>query len=95
MEKKGEVESLYSYRSVVVDELPVLRARARLSQEEVASGIGISRQTYNSIETGKKEISITIFFALIAFLQNNSKTEEMILNIIDDKNEKLEERKRI
>ena len=36
-------------------ELPVLRAQLGASQAEVAEKIGISRQTYNSIET-KKEI---------------------------------------
>ena len=48
-------------------ELPVLRAKARISQEDIASKIGISRQTYSSIETGKREMSWTTFLALIAF----------------------------
>ena len=36
------------------NELPVLRARARVSQETLAEKIGISRQAYNNFETGKK-----------------------------------------
>ena len=36
-------------------DLPVLRARLGVSQEELAEKIGMSRQTYNAIETGKKE----------------------------------------
>ena len=86
--EKDKIEDLYLYRHVVVDELPVLRAKARMSQGEVASRIGISRQTYNSIETGKKDVSITIFLALIAFFQNNSKTEEMMFSIIEDNSKK-------
>ena len=34
-------------------ELPVLRTRLGISQERAAEIIGISRQTYNAIETGK------------------------------------------
>ena len=45
------------------DELPVLRAKGRLSQENVSEKIGISRQTYNGIETGKREMNWTTFLA--------------------------------
>lgn len=54
------------------NELPVLRARIGLSQETVADKIGISRQTYSSIETGKREMTWTTFMALVAFFQNNN-----------------------
>lgn len=60
------------------NELPVLRARARASQEVIAEKIGISRQTYSGIETGKREMTWTIFFALLAFFQNNEQTKTMI-----------------
>lgn len=60
------------------NELPVLRAKARVSQEVVAEKIGISRQTYSGIETGKREISWTIFLALVAYFQNNELTKAMI-----------------
>lgn len=49
------------------NELPVLRARARASQEVIAEKIGISRQTYSGIETGKREMTWTIF-GTISFL---------------------------
>lgn len=60
------------------NELPVLRARARASQEAIAEKIGISRQTYSGIETGKREMTWTIFLALLAFFQNNEQTKTMI-----------------
>lgn len=60
------------------NELPVLRARARASQEVIAEKIGISRQTYSGIETGKREMTWTIFWALLAFFQNNEQTKTMI-----------------
>lgn len=60
------------------NELPVLRARARASQEVIAEKIGISRQTYSGIETGKREMTWTIFLALLASFQNNEQTKTMI-----------------
>ena len=43
------------------NELPVLRAGLGASQEIIAKDIGISRQTYNSIETGKKRNDMDYF----------------------------------
>ena len=60
------------------NELPVLRARVRVSQEIIAEKIGISRQTYSGIETGKREMTWTTFLALLAFFQNNEQTKQMI-----------------
>lgn len=58
--------------------LPMLRAKARVSQEVVAEKIGISRQTYSSIETGKRDMSWTVFLALFAYFQNNEQTKDII-----------------
>lgn len=60
------------------NELPVLRARVRVSQEIIAKKIGISRQTYSGIETGKREMTWTTFLALLVFFQNNEQTKQMI-----------------
>ncbi len=59
-------------------ELPVFRAKAKVSQEFLADKIGISRQTYSGIETGKKEMTWTIFLALWTFFQNNDDTRDMV-----------------
>ena len=68
-------------------DLPVLRARLGISQEELAEKIGMSRQTYNAIETGKKEMSWMTFLALVAVFQNNAETYRMLKTIdgIEDK----------
>lgn len=63
------------------NDLPVLRARMGLSQEAIADKIGISRQTYSSIETGKREMTWTTFLALVAFFQNNEQTLQMLKQI--------------
>lgn len=69
-------------------ELPVLRARLGISQERAAEIIGISRQTYNAIETGKREMTWPIFLSMVAFFQNNKQTEQM-LKQIDEFKEKM------
>ena len=63
------------------NDLPVLRARMGLSQDAIADKIGISRQTYSSIETGKREMTWTTFLALVAFFQNNEQTLQMLKQI--------------
>ena len=64
-------------------ELPVLRARLGVSQEVMASSIGVSRQTYSAIETRTKKMSWTIFMALVAVLDLNEATSVM-LDLIPD-----------
>lgn len=63
------------------DELPVLRAKVRVSQETLAQRVGISRQLYNSVEAGKRKMTLPLFLALVAFFQNNQKTEKMVYQI--------------
>lgn len=63
---------------MLIEELPVLRAKARVSQETLAEKIGISRQTYSGIETGRREMTWTVFLALVAFFQNNDSTKGML-----------------
>lgn len=63
------------------NELPVLRARARVSQEMVAEKVGISRQTYSGIETGKREMTWTVFLALVSFFRYDDQTKPMIEQI--------------
>lgn len=63
------------------EELPVLRAKAKVSQEDIAERIGISRQTYSSIETGKRTMTWTTFLALIMYFQNNPSTLQLLNGI--------------
>lgn len=62
-------------------ELPVLRARIGASQAEIADRLGISRQTYCSIENGKKDMSWTTCVALFAVFPSNVETREMLKKI--------------
>ena len=80
------MELLSSKRRELIDaliiELPVLRARIGASQADISERIGISRQTYNAIENGKKSMRWTVFLALYAVFSNDERTLQM-LNSID------------
>lgn len=63
------------------NELLVLQTKAKVFQKEIVSKIGVSWQTFGSFETGKREMSWTVFLALIASFQNNDSTRQMSENI--------------
>lgn len=62
----------------LVDELPVLRTKLGVSQTEIANMIGVSRQTYSSIETRKRKMTWSIYLSLILVFDCNSKTHDYI-----------------
>lgn len=64
---------------ILTDELPVLRARLRISQADLARGVGISRQTYSLIETKKQKMTWVTYMAMIAFFSNYSKTRQSLI----------------
>lgn len=63
---------------ILTDHLPVLRAHLGLSQEDVSKVIGISRQTYSSIETKKRKMTWNTFLSLILFWGCNESTAVML-----------------
>ena len=72
----------------LIDELPVLRARLGITQEMLATKVGCSRQTVNSVENRKKEMTWQLFMAIIAVL-NHDETTRRMLNDIPGFDEKL------
>lgn len=62
----------------LTDELPVLRAKIGASQDELSQIIGISRQTYSSIESRKRRMTWNIFLSLLFVYDNNEKTHDII-----------------
>ena len=58
----------------LTDELPAIRARLNLSQEELASRVGISRQTVSLLETQKKTMTWVTFMAMLALFENNKES---------------------
>ena len=64
--------------SILTEELPVLRARVGLSQDELSNIIGISRQTYSAIATHKRKMSWNTFLSLLLVFGYNEKTSSML-----------------
>ena len=65
----------------LTEELPALRAKIAITQEELCGIVGISRQTYSAIETKKRKVSWNVFLSLIMFFTNNEKTAPVIESI--------------
>ena len=63
---------------IMTDNLPALRAKLGLSQDEVSNIIGISRQTYCAIETQKRKMSWSNFISLLFLFWYNEKTKVLV-----------------
>ena len=63
---------------ILTEELPLLRAKLGISQENLCDIVGISRQTYSGIETKKKKMSWSVFLSLLMLLTHNEKTAPII-----------------
>lgn len=58
----------------LVSNMPMLRKRLNLSQEELASIAGVSRQTINAVESRRQNMSWNLFVLLILFFMHNENT---------------------
>lgn len=66
------------YIDALVPELKLLRAKANISQDDLASILSISRQTYCQIENGNKDMSWNIYLSLIFFFDSIEETSKLI-----------------
>lgn len=58
--------------------LAILRTQAEISQEELSNLIGVSRQTYSSIERKVRRMSWGVYLALVLFYDHNQKTHPLM-----------------
>lgn len=65
----------------LVDNLELLRAKASLSQGELAEAVGLSRQTYSCIITGRRKLCWTNYLAFIFYFSQNKKTAMLLKNL--------------
>lgn len=59
-------------------ELIILRTKAVLTQEELASVLGLSRQTYGQIENGNSKMSWSVYMALLLFFNSIPETAALL-----------------
>lgn len=69
------------YIDALQEELPILRAKAGVPQDELAKLIGISRQTYGAIERKGRRMSWSTYLSLIFFFDYNRVTHKMIRSL--------------
>lgn len=72
------VDEKNGYIDALTEELPILRAKANISQEDLARIIGISRQKYGWIERKERRMSWNTYLSLIFFFDYNQVTHKMI-----------------
>lgn len=62
----------------MTDNLPMLRTRLGLTQEELADKIGLSRSTVVAIENRKREMSWNTFLSLVLLFIKNDSTNKLL-----------------
>ena len=62
----------------LTNELKVLRAKAGVTQQELAERLGVSRQTYGLIENKTQDMSWSQFLALTFLYKNNEDTAKIL-----------------
>lgn len=77
----GTNEKRLAQIALLTEELHVLRAMLRISQADLAREIGISRQTYSLVETGKQQMTWVTYMALIAYFGNIGKTRRTLIEL--------------
>lgn len=63
---------------ILTNKLNVLRAEVGLSQQELADRMGVTRQTYGSIESKKQRMTWQNFITLLLLFRSNEETAKLI-----------------
>lgn len=66
----------------MTDNLPMLRTRLGLSQEELANKIGLSRSTVFAMETNRSKMTWNTFLSLVLLFIKNKNTNKL-LNVLE------------
>ena len=72
----------------MTENLPMLRKKLEITQEELANLIGVSRSTIMAIENQKREMTWNMFLSLVLNFTKNKDTD-MFLNVLEIYTDKL------
>lgn len=62
----------------MTENLPVLRKKLRLTQEDLALRIGSSRGNVMQMETGRRKMTWNTFLSLVLVFEKNPETAQML-----------------
>lgn len=81
--EKWEIDKSYKDTCIelMCEHLVSLRAKADITQAELAHIVGISRQTYYAIETGQRAMSWNTYLSLLLFFDTNNHTRRMLRDL--------------
>lgn len=82
MDKNGLMNQINKEELIdkFVYELPILRARIDMTQDEISEIAGLSRQTYSALETRKRKMTWSNFMALLFVFYFNPATRDEVDN---------------
>ena len=71
--------------------LSTLRAKASITQDELADRLGLSRQMISAVENDKREMTWNTFSVLVMFFAKDDEIKQLmvVLGIINDDVEKI------
>lgn len=61
------------------ENLPILRSKLNITQEQLAGLLDVSRQTISSIENGQRKLPWSVFLALILIFFRNEPTKHLLV----------------
>ena len=76
---------------IMASNLSTLRAKANLSQNELADRLGFTRQTFSAIEGKKRDMQWSTFSAIALFFSKDKEIRQLmiVMGILNDDVEKI------
>ena len=65
--------------NLMAKNLAVFRTKLGASQEDVAIRLGLTRQTISAFESGQREMTWSVFLALVLLFFRNQETKRMLV----------------
>ena len=80
MDKNGLMDQINKEELIdkLIRELPMLRIRLDLTQDEISEIAGLSRQTYSALETRKRKMTWSNYLVLMLIFHCNPATRDMV-----------------
>lgn len=66
------------YTNAMAKNLPMLRAKINVNQEEFANVIGVTRQTISAIENKTRELTWSNYLSMLFLFTQNAETKELL-----------------